>query len=84
VNAWLVAATVLSGALLLIVVVPLRTATPFDAVVAIELATVVVALTMLLLTEGLGDPTFADLGLLAALLGLPSALVYVHFLTRWT
>jgi len=84
VNAWLVAATVLGAALLVLVIVPLRTATPFDAVVAIELATVVVALAMLLLTEGFGDPTFADLALLTGLLGLPSALVYVHFFTRWT
>jgi multisubunit Na+/H+ antiporter MnhF subunit len=84
VNAWLIAATVLCAALLLVVIVPLRTASPFDAVVGIELATVVVALAMVLLTEGLGDPTFADLGLLAAVLGLPSALVYVHFFSRWT
>jgi multisubunit Na+/H+ antiporter MnhF subunit len=52
-------------------------------VVALELGGVVVILLMLLLAEAYGDPAFADLAVVLAMLGLGSGLVFVRFLERW-
>ncbi|HEV7465912.1 MAG TPA: monovalent cation/H+ antiporter complex subunit F [Candidatus Dormibacteraeota bacterium] len=81
-TAWTAAASVLLAALLPVALVVWRRA-EMDGVVALELGGVVVILLMLLLAEAYGDPAFADLAVVLALLSLGSGLVFVRFLERW-
>jgi multicomponent Na+:H+ antiporter subunit F len=81
-TAWTAAASVLLAALLPVALVVWRRA-EMDGVVALELGGVVVILLMVLLAEAYGDPAFADLALVLALLSLGSGLVFVRFLERW-
>jgi multicomponent Na+:H+ antiporter subunit F len=82
-NEWLIAATAL-----LLGFVPcglvLRKAGAMEGVVALEMAAVLAALTLVLLAEGFHRPPFFDLALVLAVLSLPGGLVFLHFLERWT
>ena len=81
-NAWLIAATVLLVALGPCLFVCLR-APIMDALVAYELATVLVTLTLLLLAEGFARSSYYALPLVLSLLGFAGSLVFVRFLDRW-
>ncbi|MEA2616333.1 MAG: multicomponent Na+:H+ antiporter subunit [Chloroflexota bacterium] len=81
-TAWTAAASVLLAALVPVALVVWRRG-EMDGVVALELGGVVVILLMLLLAEAYGDPAFADLAVVLAMLGLGSGLVFVRFLERW-
>ena len=53
-----------------------------DAVIAVDLASVLGTLELVLLAEGLGHSSFYDLALVLAVLSLGSGLVYARFLDR--
>ena len=81
-NAWLIAATVLLVALLPCLYVCLR-APIMDALVALELAAVLVTLTLLLLAEGFARSSYYTLPLVLSALSFAGSLVFVRFLDRW-
>lgn len=81
-NSWLIAAAVLAVGLAPCGVACLRGET-MPRLVALELASTVAAILMVLLAEGYGLPSMYDLSLSAALLSLPAILVFAHFLERW-
>jgi multisubunit Na+/H+ antiporter MnhF subunit len=80
-NQWLVAALVLvvalgvcgAGAVLFDLV---------SAVIALEVAGVVAVSTLLVLAEAMHRQSFVDLALVAAVLALPGALIFVRLLER--
>jgi multicomponent Na+:H+ antiporter subunit F len=78
-NAWLIAAVVL-----LVAVAPLgwlvATGTLGDAVVAVELAGVVVSLAMLAIAKGLERQPFGDLAIVLAVCSFAGSLVFARFL----
>jgi multisubunit Na+/H+ antiporter MnhF subunit len=83
VNAFLIAATVLSAALgPLIVFASLRR--PIDGLVALEAAGAIGTLTLLCLSVGLGQPTFFTVPIIAAVASWIGCLVFARFLGRWT
>jgi len=82
VNAWLIAATVLLVALLPCLYVCLR-APIMDALVALELAGVLVTLTLLLLAEGFARSSYYTLPLVLSVLAFAGSLVFVRLLERW-
>jgi multisubunit Na+/H+ antiporter MnhF subunit len=51
--------------------------------VAQEFAGTVALFALMLLAVGYDQPSFIDLALTLALLSLPAALAYAHFLERW-
>ena len=82
-NAFLIAATVLSAALApLIVVASVRR--PIDGLVALEAAGAVLTLTLVCLSVGLGQPTFFTVPIIAAVTSWIGCLVFARFLGRWT
>jgi multisubunit Na+/H+ antiporter MnhF subunit len=81
VNEWLVAATVLVGLLIVCGAVAALTDT-MSGVVALEVAGVVATTTLLLLAEGTHRQSFVDLALVAGLLIVPGALVFVRLMER--
>jgi multicomponent Na+:H+ antiporter subunit F len=82
VNAWLIAATVLMLALLPCLWVCVRQP-PIDALVALELASTITTLVLLLLAQGYRRDPFMDLALVSALLSFAGALSFARFLERW-
>jgi multicomponent Na+:H+ antiporter subunit F len=82
VNAWLISATVMMLGLLPCVWVCARHA-PLDALVALELASTITTLVLLLLAQGYRRDPFMDLALVSALLSFAGALTFVRFLERW-
>jgi multicomponent Na+:H+ antiporter subunit F len=81
-NPWLAAAIALVPALAACAVVAMRRNLA-DRLVALELATVISAFVVILLTVAFAQPSFIDLALTLALLSLPGSLVYAHFVERW-
>lgn len=81
-NAWLIAATSLLLALTPCGVVCVRGRT-MERLIALELAGLLTTLIIVLLAEGLDQPSMYDLALALALLSFPSIIVYAHFLERW-
>lgn len=81
-NAWLWAAFVFSCLQAPLLWVCTR-ARAMGALVALQLSSVVVVMTLLALAEGTGRAPFYDLVLTLALLTLPSGLVFARFLERW-
>jgi multisubunit Na+/H+ antiporter MnhF subunit len=80
-NQWLVAALILVVAL----GVCSAAALVFDlvtAVVALEVGGVVAVSTLLVLAEAMHRQSFVDLALVAAVLALPGALIFVRLLER--
>jgi multisubunit Na+/H+ antiporter MnhF subunit len=80
-NQWLVAALVLVVALGLCGAAALA----FDlvsAVIALEVGGVVAVSTLLVLAEGMHRQSFVDLALVAAVLALPGALIFIRLLER--
>jgi multisubunit Na+/H+ antiporter MnhF subunit len=81
VSVWLVAATVLLVALLLPFGLLVRAPT-IDALVALELVSVVVTLVLLLLSEGFHRSIYTTVPLVLAGLSLVSGLVFARFVER--
>jgi multisubunit Na+/H+ antiporter MnhF subunit len=82
VNAWLWAGTVLLLGLVPLGIVCLR-APLLDAVVALELAGIVVTLVLLVLAEGFARSVYFELSLVLAVVTLAGSLAYVRFFERW-
>jgi multisubunit Na+/H+ antiporter MnhF subunit len=80
-NPWLVAATILLVALAAPGLVCLR-ARPLDGLVALELASAVVALVLLLVAEGFHRGAFVDLAIVAAVASFIGSLAFVRLLER--
>jgi multisubunit Na+/H+ antiporter MnhF subunit len=81
VSVWLVAATVLLVALVLPFGLLVR-APPIDALVALELVSVVVTLVLLLLSEGFHRSIYTTVPLVMAGLSLVGGLVFARFMER--
>jgi multisubunit Na+/H+ antiporter MnhF subunit len=81
VNVWLVAATVLLAALVLPLSVLVR-APRIDALVALELVSVVVTLVLLLLSEGFHRSIYTTVPLVLAGISLVSGFVFARFMER--
>jgi multisubunit Na+/H+ antiporter MnhF subunit len=81
VNVWLVAATVLLAALALPLSVLVR-APHLDALVALELASTVVVVVLLLLSEGFHRSIYTTLPMTLAALSLVGGLVLVQLVRR--
>ncbi len=81
-NLWLAAAAALLGCLVPVGVVCLR-GDAIDRIVGLELAGVVVTMTLVVLAEGFGRASFFDLPLTLALLSFAGTLVFTRFLERW-
>lgn len=81
-NLWLGAALLLLLGLIPCTIVVLR-GELMAAVAAAQLATVLAVLILLLLAQGYGRPSFADLAVALAMLALPSGLLFAHFFERW-
>jgi multicomponent Na+:H+ antiporter subunit F len=81
-NEWLIAATVLLVGLVPCVIVMMRGAV-VEALVALQMASVLETVTLLLLAEGYHRAPFFDLALVLALLSLAGGLVFARMLERW-
>ena len=81
-NVWLIAALVLLLGFVPCIVVLWR-APVLDALVALNLAGPLATLEVLLLAEGLKQPSFFDLALVLAALSFGGGLVFARFLERW-
>jgi multicomponent Na+:H+ antiporter subunit F len=83
VNAFLIAATVLIGALApLLVFASLHR--PIDGLVALEAAGALTALALLCLSVGLGDSILFTVAVIAVVASWIGSLVFARFLGRWT
>ena len=80
-SVWLVAATVLLAALVLPLSVLVR-APRIDALVALELVSVVVTLVLLLLSEGYRRSIYTTVPLVLAAVSLVSGFVFARFMER--
>jgi multicomponent Na+:H+ antiporter subunit F len=82
-NAWWAGALALCAGLLPCGWVCLRAKDPFDRLVALEMAAVIVTLALVLLAEAMQRPMFLDLALTQALLSFGGGLVFARFVERW-
>ncbi len=81
-TAWLAALVALLPPLAIPVLVALRGRT-LDRLVALQLATSMVMLILVLMSFASDQSSFIDLPLTLALLSLPGTLVFAQFLERW-
>ena len=81
-NVWLIAALALILGLVPCGIVVFREP-PMDRLVALELASVLSSLVLLLLAQGFHRPPFFDLALALALLSFAGGLVFARFFERW-
>lgn len=81
-NVWLWAALFLPLALLPCAHLALRHPSSVDRLVALQMATVVLAFELILLTQGQARFPFYDLPLTLILLSFGSGLTFAHFLAR--
>jgi multisubunit Na+/H+ antiporter MnhF subunit len=82
VNAWLVAAPILLTGLLPCLWVAIR-GSMLSALAALELASTITTLALLLIAQGLRRDPFVDLALVSAVLSFAGALAFARFLERW-
>lgn len=82
-NAWLASALALSLGLIPCAAVSLRAQDVMDRLAALEMASVLVSLVLVLLAEAMQRPLFLDLALTQALLSFGGGLVFARFLERW-
>jgi len=80
-NEWLVAATVLLGLLVVCLAVCVA-ARAFDALVALEVSSSILAAVLLLLAEGFHRQPFVDLALIFAVLSFAGSLTFARLLER--
>jgi multisubunit Na+/H+ antiporter MnhF subunit len=81
-NAWLIATTVLLAGLLPCLWVAVR-GTIVGALAALELASTITTLALLLIAQGMRRDPFMDLALVSAVLSFAGALAFARFLERW-
>lgn len=81
-NIWLAGAFALMFGLIPCLIVVLRAGLA-EALVAVQLASALAVLIVLLLAQGYGRGSFADLALALAFLSFPSGLLFAHFFERW-
>jgi multicomponent Na+:H+ antiporter subunit F len=79
---WLVAAGILLIGLIPCAWVAMRS-DPESGIVALEMASVVVTLALLLLSVGYARSIYADVALVTALLTFAGGMVFVQYLERW-
>jgi multisubunit Na+/H+ antiporter MnhF subunit len=82
VNPYLFFAAVLLGALAPLLVFCVRASVP-AGLVALNLASTIVTLVLLLLAEGTHRQPFFDLALVSAVLSFAGGLAFARFLERW-
>ena len=81
-NAWLIAATALLVGLVPLLVVCVRHSA-LDALVALELASTITTLVLMLLAQGYRRDPFFDLAVVSSVLSFAGALTFARFLERW-
>jgi multisubunit Na+/H+ antiporter MnhF subunit len=81
-NLWLWTALALVLAVIPCGWVVVRSA-PIDGLVALQAATGICTLVLLLIAQGLNRPSFYDIPLALALLGFPATILFAHFFERW-
>ncbi len=81
-NLWFVASLCLLIGMLPCIVVAARGRT-IDALIAMQIATALTVVVLLLVEEGLQRQTFFDVSLALAVLGLPSTLLFARVYRRW-
>jgi len=81
-NVWLAAVLALLPPLAMAGTVALRAGSA-DRLVAVQLATSISILILVLMSFAFDQPSFIDLPLTLAFLSLPGTLVFAHFLERW-
>jgi multicomponent Na+:H+ antiporter subunit F len=81
-NLWLIAAAVMSVALIPCGIVCLRGNTA-DRLAGLEAAGLIATLILLVMAEGFGRQPFTDLALAMALLSFGGGMVFARFLERW-
>jgi multisubunit Na+/H+ antiporter MnhF subunit len=82
VNVWLIAATVLLSGLVPCLWVAMR-GSIVGALAALELASTLTTLALVLIAQGLHRDSFMDLALVSAVLSFAGALTFARFLERW-
>jgi multicomponent Na+:H+ antiporter subunit F len=82
-SAWLAGALALCAGLVPCAAVALRAQDVMERVVALEMASVLVTLALVMLAEAMQRPLFLDLALTQALLSFGGGLVFARFLERW-
>jgi multisubunit Na+/H+ antiporter MnhF subunit len=81
-NVWMIATTVLLAGLGPCLWVAMR-GTIVSALAALELASTITTLALLMIAQGLRRDPFLDLALVSAILSFAGALTFVRFLERW-
>ncbi|HVG75259.1 MAG TPA: monovalent cation/H+ antiporter complex subunit F [Thermoleophilaceae bacterium] len=81
-NVWLIATTVLLTGLVPCLWVAMR-GSIISALAALELASTITTLALLMIAQGLRRDPFVDLALVSAILSFTGALTFVRFLERW-
>lgn len=82
VNPWLVASIAMTPALAIPAIRAMRGSIG-GRLIAVELASVITALSLVCLSLAFAQPSFVDLAVTLALLSLPGTLVLTTFLERW-
>ena len=81
-NVWLIATTVLLTGILPCLWVAMR-GSMVSALAALELASTITTLSLLMIAQGLHRDPFMDLALVSSILSFAGALTFVRFLERW-
>lgn len=81
-NVWLIAVAVLLTGLVPCLWVAMR-GTIMSAMAALELASTITTLALLMIAQGMRRDPFMDLALVSAILSFAGALTFVRFLERW-
>lgn len=81
-NAWLWSALLIALAILPCIWVMLF-GSNMEALIALQCASTISLLVLLLLGEGLNRRCFIDISILLVLLGYPAGLLFAHFFERW-
>ena len=82
-NLWLLSAILLLGALLTTGAICCFCAELLGSIVAMELASGIAILTIVMLAQGWGYSSWYDMAIALALLTFPGAMIFVLFLERW-
>jgi len=82
VNVWYAAAIPLLLCLVPCVVAALRGST-IDALIALEIATAIAVVVLLVVEQAMQRQTFFDVSLALAVLAFPSTLLFARFYRRW-
>lgn len=82
-NLWLLSAILLLGALLATGAVCCFCSELLGSIVAMELASGIAILTIVMFAQGWGYSSWYDMAIALALLNFPGAMIFVLFLERW-